>query len=239
MGDKTEQKAVVLLMLLKDRLGKTSSLPNASRNKIAGLLNVSPNTVKRYMPIWERMELVEWRGKDNNVFVVKKLSSSTRHRNFDLKRLNFKSFKGLYQTFRSFLFMVANSRKEFVKRLIRIANDPQRGEDFKKARKDCNRYAKQERNDDGFVYHEYGFSYKGIGRILGFCARTAQNIVNLSLKKGWCSKERHNEWTKLPGVNRMYVEGYTFTTKNYGCIVRANTYQMSRSIVMAIINGKK
>ena len=239
MGDKTAQKSVVLLMLLKNRLDKTSSIPKASQNKIASLLNVSPSTVKNYMPIWEDMGLVEWRGKDMKVFVVKKLYSSTKHRNFDMKRLDFGSFKNLYQTFRSFLFLIANSRKEFVKRLIRIANEPRKGEDFKKAKKDCNRYARQTRGEDGYTYHEYGFSYKGIGRILGFCARTAENIVSLAIKKRWCDKEQHYKWTKLPGVCRMFVEGFTFTTMNYGCVVAANTYPMKRSILMAIIGGKK
>jgi len=239
MGNKTEQKAVVLLMLLKHRLDKTSSISNASQNKIASILNVSPSTVKRYLPVWEKMGLVEWRGKKGDVFVVKKISSSTKHRNFDMKRLDFKCFKNLYQTFRSFLFLIANSRKEFVKRLIRIANQPKKGEDFKKARKNCNKYAKQTKGDDGFVYHEYGFSLKGIGRILGFCSRTVEDIVKLAINKKWCNKERHYEWMKLPGVNRMFVEGYTFTTMNYGCVVSANTYPMSRAILMAIIGGKK
>ena len=239
MGDKTAQKAVSLLMLLKKRLDKTSSLHDASYNKIAAILNISPTTVKKYIAIWEEYDLIEWRGKNHNVFVVKKLSSSTKHRNLDVHRLDFSSFKNLYNTLRSFLFLVANSRKDYVKRLIRIVNNPRKGEDFKEAIKGCKKYADRRPNEKGFVYKEFGLSYKRIGKILGFCSRTAENIVNLALQKHWCKKERHFDWDFLPGVNRMYVEGYTFTTTNYGFKVSANTYANSRGWGMALIGGKK
>ncbi len=239
MGNKTDQKAVVLLMLLKSRLGITSSLSNASINKIAACAGVSPTTIKRYIPIWTAMGLVEWRGHNNNVFVVRRMASSTRHRNIIVRSLDFTSFKGLYQSFRSFLFMIANSRKEFMKRLIRIANDPQKGEDYKSARKSCNHYARMEKGDNGYVYHEWGFSYKGIGKALGFCARTAEKIVDFAIKRQWCVKKRHFKATFIPNLIASYLDGFTFTTRNFGFVVSANTYANTPVYDMAIIDGKK
>lgn len=239
MGAKADIKALALLMLLKERLGITSSLKKASINKIAAKAGVSPSTIKRYMAIWEHWGIVEWRGSRHDVFVVKKMSSSAKHRNLELNKLNFKNFKILYDHLRSFLFVMANARKEFVKRMIRIVTNPRRGEDWKKAKKSCNHLVVTKDNEKGFVYKEYGFSYKGIGNALGFCARTAEKIVDFAIGKHWCKKERHYDWSFLPNVCGMYVEGYTFTTRNYGYIIKANTYEAAPFLRMALIGGKK
>lgn len=236
MGNKTNLKAVSLLIALKSKLDKTSSLNKASQNKIAELAGVSPNTIKRYMPVWERLGLVEWRGKNKDVFVINRLSSKTKHRNIDLSRVDMKSFKSIYESLKSFIFLIVLSCKCFVKRMIRIATDPKKGEDYKGAKKFCNRYARREQ-ERVIEYKEYGISYKKIGEKLGFCKRMAEKIVEKAVKKGWCHKETHFEKVSMPGVNRMYVEGFTFTTKNYGFIVKANTYKLNRNIGMALIGG--
>ena len=223
-------------MVLKKNLGKTSSLCNASQNKIASVCGVSPSTIKRYMPIWERLGLAEWRGKNKDVFVVNKLRSRTSHRNVDISRLDMSNFWKVYNSLRSFMFLIILSCKDLVKRMIRTATKSDDISEIKKARKFCNRYAKRERGKD-FEYKEYGISLKKIGQKIGFCKRTAENIVNYATKRHWCRKFHNYDWTSMPGVNRMYVEGYTFTTKNYGFIVKANTYSLNRNIRMALIGG--
>lgn len=236
MGNKTNIKAVSLLIVLKKRLGKTSSLCNASQNKIASLSGVSPNTIKSYMPTWIRLGLVEWRGKNNDVFVVNKLCSKTSHRNVDISRIDMSSFWKVYKGLKSFLFLIILSCKDFVKRMIRTATDSDDLSETKKARKFCNRYAKRDKNKD-FEYKEYGISLRKIGQKLGFCKRTAETIVDFAVKKRWCKKFNNYEWTFMPGVNKMYVDGFTFTTKNYGFVVKANTYTLNRNICMALIGG--
>ena len=237
MGNKTNIKAVSLLIALKNNLDKTSSIKDASQNKIAEVAGVSPNTIKRYMPIWVRLGLVEWKGKNNNIFIVNRLSSKTRHRNIDLSRLDMSNFKKVYESLRSFLFLVILSCKELVRRMIRIATQSNSTKEIKEARKFCNRYAEREEMKD-FEYKEHGISYSKIGEKIGFCKRMAVMIVSKAIKKGWCRKETHFEYTSMPGVNRMYVEGYTFTTNNYGFKVMANTYRLNRNICMALIGCK-
>lgn len=237
LGDKTRIKALSLLLTLKSRLGKTQSINNASQNKIASIAGVSPSTIKRYMVIWQRLGLVEWRGKKGDVFVVNRMASRTKHRNLDLSRINFKDFKAIYEQFRSFLFLLILSCKAFVKRMIQIANNSKDHKEIREALKSCNRYA--ERNQDKQLeYVEHGISYSKIGQKIGFCRRTAEKIVKLACRKRWCRKHNNYDWCSMPGVNGMYVEGFTFTTKDYGFISRANTYSLNGKILMALIGGK-
>lgn len=238
LGDKTRIKALSLLLTLKSRLDKTQAIHNASQNKIAAIAGVSPATIKRYMPIWMRIGLVEWRGKNGDVFVVNRIASKTKHRNIDISRIDFKDFKKIYEQLKSFLFILIISCKAFVKRIIQIANTSKDYNEVKSALKSCNRYAKRNK-DKLFEYIEHGISYLKIGQKLGFCRRTAENIVKKAIQKRWCHKHTHFEWIYMPGVNGMYVEGYTFTTRDYAFEVKANTYTINRNICMALIEGKK
>lgn len=238
MGDKAAQKAVSLLMLLKSRIGRTSSIKGASVNRIAAISGTSPSTVRKYIPIWEDMQLVEWQGSRGDVLTIKRIASKTHHRNVEVDRLNYKTFKMLYKTLRSLLFLILNSHKRFIERLLRTATDPQNGEDFKKARKLSEFYAR--RDADGvFRYKEYGLSYKTIANRLGYCTRTAEEIVKFAVKLKWCRKTTHFLSHFLPNVRGMFVEGYTFTTRDHGYKVLANTYSENRYWYGILLDGKK
>lgn len=237
MGDKTAQKAVSLLMLLKSRLGKTSSIKKASLSKIANISGNHPTTIKRYLPIWEEYGLVEWQGKNHDVLVVKRLSSKNSKRNVNVEKLDFSSYKDLLNTLRALLFLVLQSHKTFIKRLIRVATNPKRGEDFKRARKLSEYYAMK--GNVEMKYKEYGFSFKAIGRRLGYCARTAERIVGTAVKKRWCDKKHHFERQLMPGVCWRTVDGYTFTTNNYGYRMSANTYELMPYWYGILLDGKK
>lgn len=237
MDNKTAHKAVSALMLLKNRLGKTSSIKKASVNKIANTAGMSPSTIKKYMPLWEEMNLVEWQGAKKDVLVVKRLSSKTRHRNVKTDKLDFSTFKNLYKTLRSLLFLLLNSHKSFIKLLLRVANSPKRGENYKKARKLSEYYAGRD-TDGKFRYKEYGLSYKTIAKRLGYCTRTAERIVNFTVAKKWCRKKTHFIRQYMKNVCGMHVEGYTFTTRNYGYKVLANTYEESRYWYGILLDGK-
>lgn len=238
MGDKAAQKAVSLLLLLKSRIGRKSSIKGASMNRIAALSGTSPSTIKKYIPIWEDMQLVEWCGSKGDVLVIKRLASKTHHRNVDVDKLNYNTFKMMYKTLRSLLFLILNSHKRFIERLLRTATDPKNGEDYKKARKLSEYYAR--RDADGvFRYKEYGLSYKTIAKKLGYCARTAEEIVKFAVKLKWCRKTTRFLSQFLPNVRCMFVEGYTFTTKNHGYKVLANTYTENRYWYGILLDGKK
>lgn len=238
MGDKAAQKAVSLLLLLKSRIGRTSSIKGASVNKIAALSGTSPSTIKKYIHVWEEMRLVEWQGSNGNVLIIRRLASKTHHRNVEVDKLNYKTFKMLYKTLRSLLFLILNSHKRFIERLLRTATDPQHGEDYKKARKLSEYYAR--RDADGvFRYKEYGLSYKTIAKKLGYCARTAEEIVKFALKLKWCRKTTRFLSQFMPNVRGLFVEGYTFTTKDHGYKVLANTYSENRYWYGILLDGKK
>lgn len=237
IGDKAAQKAVSLLLLLKSRLGKTSSIKNASLNKIAGISGCHPNTIKRYLSLWVEMELVEWQGKNKDILVVKKLHSKNKKKNVCIEKLDYSTFKDLLHTMRALLFLVLQSHKSFIKRLIRVATNPKRGEDFKRARKLSESYAVRENGE--LKYKEHGFSFKKISEKLGYCTKTAQKIVKTAINRHWCNKTRNYERQLLPNVCGMYVEGYTFTTRNYGYRVYANTYELSPYWYGILLDGKK
>ena len=238
MGDKAAQKAVSLLLLLKSRIGRTSSIRKASMNRIAMLSKTSPSTIKKYLPIWEDMGLVEWRGANGDILIIKRLSSKTHHRNVEVDRLDYNTFKSLYKTLRSLLFLILNSHKRFIERLLRTATDPKNGDDYKKARKLSEFYARRD-TDGMFRYKEYGLSYKTIAKRLGYCTKTAEEIVKLAVRKRWCKKTARFIRQLLPNVCGMFVDGYTFTTKNYGYKILANTYSENRYWYGILLDGKK
>ena len=236
-GDKTAQKAVSLLLMLKSRLGRTSSVKKASPNKIAGIAGCHPTTIKRYLPVWVEMGLVEWQGKGRDVLVVKKLHSKNKKKNVCIEKLDYRTFKDLLHTMRALLFLVLQSHKAFIKRLIRVANNPKRGEDFKRARRLSESYAIRENGE--LKYKEHGLSFRTIGQRLGYCTKTAQKIVKTAINRHWCEKTRNYERQLMPNVCGMYVEGYTFTTRNYGYRVHANTYELSPYWYGILLDGKK
>lgn len=230
-------KAIALLLYLKKKVWKSSSISRSSYNRIAKFASVSPNTIKKYMPVWIRLGLIEWQGRNKDVFVIRKFSARREHRNYDISRLDFSSFKNTYYSLRSMLFLIMQSQKEYVKRMVRSTYKPKKLLEYKAARRFCNRHAHTDENGK-FVFIENGISYKKIGKVIGFCERTAERIVQFALKKKWCKKETHYNYTYMPGVCFREVEGYTFTTWNYAYIVGANTYTLSDSMNGSLLDGK-
>ena len=236
-GNKADMKAVALLVFLKHRTGKYSCISKSSLNRIAKIASVSVSTIKKYMPTWFRMGLVEWQGMNKDVFVIRRICAKVNHRNYDISGIDFSSFKKVYYSLRSMLFLTIQAQKEYVKRMIRTATSPKDFDEFKKARKFCNHHAHKD-NLGSYVFNDNGISYKHIGKVVGFCERTAERIVRFAINKGWCKKETHFNYTYMPGVCFREVEGYTFTTWNYGYKVSANTYTLSDSMNGSLLDGK-
>lgn len=221
-GDKRWQKALALLMFLKSKAGTTQRIANFSYNKIRKISGLSSTTIKKHFEILKQNGLIAFEGKAKDILVLKGISSRKAHRNIEAKKIVGKTFKDTYHALRAVLFLNLQARKMFVKRMLRIAHNPRKGENFKKAKKFCKHYANSNK------FNELGISYKTIGKKVGFCARTAENIVKFALNKRWCRKETHYQATYLPGVNFKWVEGYKFTTYNYGWNIMANTYKLTR-----------
>lgn len=235
VSDTRKQKAVAIAVYLKKLCGRGSTIRNYNPYKIQKLTHIHPNTFKSYLPIMVEMGLVRFDGKDNEHLVICRMHSRHGQRNIDIHRFSFKSFKSVYHSLRSFLMLILQQRKDYVYRTLQIARDPKKGQDFNQARKAVKRLVRQGVLKS--VYEnvkELGMSYKRIAREVGVCVRTAERVVAYALQKRWCSKQTHYERVEMRGVNRMYVQGFTFTTKNYGFIVSANTYTLSKGIRVSL-----
>lgn len=237
-GKKADMKAVALLVFLKKRTGKYSCVSKSSLSRIARVASVSASTVKKYMSTWVKMGLVEWQGKNHDVFVIRRMAAKVDHRNYDISEFDFSSFKSTYYSLRSMIFLTIQAQKEYIKRMIRTAADPKRWDNFKAVKKFCSRYAHMDRSGK-YVFKENGISYKRIGKVVGFCERTAERIVKFAVERNWVKKETHFNYTYMPGVCFREVHGYTFTTWNYGYVVGANTYTLSDSMIGSLLDGKK
>lgn len=219
-------KAIALLLYIKHKVGVSASIRKASLNKVSKVAGSSPNTIKKYLQIWLELGLVEYIGKKNDVLIIKNLKASKNHRNYEVKRFSFKTYKNTYKSLRAFLTLTLQAQKEYVKRMVRIANDPKNGENYKKAIKFCNHHAT--RNHEGkFEFNDNGMTLEYIAKKIGFCVTTTQKIVREVVKKRWMKRKLNFERVFMQGVNYRYVEGFTFTTENFGYRISANNYKLS------------
>ena len=169
-------------------------------------------------------------GSTKKHLVINRLASSTNNRNVCIDRFCFNSFKDVYNSIRSFLAILIQARKDFIKRTIQIATNPKVGENCKAARKTVKRLVREGIIRD-VEYKEYGLSYKRIAKELGNCARTAFRVMQYAIKKKLVVKHNNVEQIYAPKVFYRSIIGYTFATKNNIYRVYANTYTISHGIV--------
>jgi len=225
-GSKADIKPLALLLYLKHETGRLSCIRHCSINRISRLAHISPSTVRKYLPRLESMGFVCRQGRNNDVLVLRKICAKSRHRNFNLDGIDFSSFKSVYDSLRAMIFLIIQARKEHAKRMVRQTEHPSSLKDYKEARKYCNRCAHTDASG-GFIYKENGISYRYISKVTGFCERTAQRIVKTAISLGLCLKKTNYRYYYMPGVCFREVEGFTFTTWDYGYIVGANTYTLT------------
>ena len=229
-GEPRLQKALAFAIYLKFKLGRSSFMESYSINKIHNLTRISATTIKKYLPILIENGWVSFCGKQNQHLVVSNLSSHTKGRNIKIDRFCFDSFSDVYNSIRSFLAILIQARKDFIKRTIQIATNPKVGENCKAARKTMKRLVREGIIRD-VEYKEYGLSYKRIAKELGNCARTAFRVMQYAIKKKLVGKHNNVEQIYAPKVFYRSIIGYTFATKNNLYCVHANTYTISHGIV--------
>lgn len=237
-GQPRLQKALAFALLLKFRLGRSSMMRNYSINKIHTLTKISATTIEKYLPILVKNGWVTFCGKGNQHLIVCKLCSGTNNRNVCVDRFCYDSFKDVYRSLRAFLALIIQSHKDFIRRTIQIATNPENGENCKAARKLVKRLVKQ-----GILcsiydaYKEYGLSLKRIAKETGNCTRTAQRVMQYAINKGWVAKQHHQKQIFAPKTNYYIPYGYTFSTKNNIYRIYANTYELSTCIASDISHG--
>lgn len=217
-GNKKLLKAVAFAMFVRYRTGK-SSMGKYSINMIAGAAGVHAVTAAK------RMETLTAAGlavvKDGCV-TFRSLVSKHNDRNVRLTKICYGSLKGVEKSLQAILVTVLQKRKDFAKRTIRTAHDGRTSKEVKAAMKTSRKYGW------GDTFVERGFSYRSLAKKIGVCVKTAVEIVKFAVKRGILKKERHFERFFMPGVNGRKVEGFTFTTRNWGFRVSANTYAVAK-----------
>lgn len=237
-GKPQQQKAVAIALFIKAKVGRDSTIHNYTINKIRKITGMSAATIRKFMPIMKRMGLIHFSGKNNEHLIISRLASDIKKRNICVDKFCFNSYKDVYNSLRAFIALIVQSHKDFVKRTLQIAHNPQHGEDCKGARKLVKRLVKQGILKSVYdEYKEYGLSYERIARETGNCVRTAQNIINYAIKKKWATKKHNFEKIFAKNVYYRKVEGYTFSTKHNIYLIHANTYQLSASVAADISHG--
>lgn len=234
-GQPRLQKALAFAVYLKFCLGRSSTMRNYSINKIHTLTKISATTINKYLPILVEQGWVKFDGKNQQHLVVSKLCSHTDKRNICIDKFCFDSFKEVYRSLRAFLALIIQSHKDFIKRTIQIATNPQKGQNFKAARKLVKRLVNQGVLRSVYdAYKEYGLSLKRIAKETGNCVRTAQRIMNYAISKKWITKQHNYE--KVESAN-FYDDGFMFYKNGNLYKIYANTYELNKSLAAELSHG--
>lgn len=231
-GNKRIQKAVSLALLLKLRLGRSSTLHNWSINKLHDVAGVSASTIKKYLPLMKSLDLIRIEGKANRHLVVRKLSSKHVGRNVDISKFNFSSYKDIYNCLRAFLALAIQARKDFIEHVLRAVHNPVSYKEMQSARSMLRRLVKSGvvRGMDA-EYEDHGIGCKRIADETGVCLRTAHRIINFATNKSWWSKTNQRERWIVRGVGFNNAgEIFTYTTRDTLVIYHANRYNLNRSL---------
>lgn len=227
-GQPKLQKALALALYMKHCFGRSAMLKNYSINKIHNVTGISATTIKKYLPILVEYGWIDFVGKENEHLIVCKLASHTAGRNIKVDKFCFKSFLDVLRSLRAFIALLIQAHKDFVKRTIQTFAAPETTIEFKAARKQVKRLVRQGvLSGVDSAYKEYGLSFKRIAKETGNCVRTAQRIIKYAIAKGWVGKHHNQEIIYLPNICYRYVDGCTFTTKDYIYKVNANTYTLN------------
>ena len=221
MGSQLKQRAIAFALTLKEKTKDSSVIRNYKPYKIHKMTGMAYKTIEKYLGVLVKMGLAELRNGD---LYIKKMSSSSKHRNIDISKFKVDKTKNVYNQIRDLLFLVIQSHKDFIKSLLRLRHDPPYGTDFNKVRRVCKKCCRDE-NDE---FKDYGISYRRIAEKIGCCIKTCVKIVKDAVKRKWCSKKNYCRVDLLPGVYYREIPGYTFTTQNYGFVLRSNTYKLSK-----------
>ena len=215
-GDKELLKALAMAYLIKHRT-KSSNIRHYSINLIHSITGIHAVTIRKRLQILNEYGLILIE-KDN--LIIRSTVSRHSKRNMNIGRMDFASVKTVERSLQALQVVFMQQRKDFCKHTIHNAHHGFNQKKIKAARKACRKYGY------GDKYAEHGLSYATMARKLGLSVTTVFNIVKQGIRRKYFKKLTHFAWTILKGVCGMDIQGYTFTTKNYGFQVQANTYRV-------------
>lgn len=224
-GNKELLKAIAMFLLIRKRLG-SNVLKNYSINKLVNLTGAHASTIKKRIRVLSQYALISISG---NNLVLRSIVSKHAKRNVKLgeRKMEYSSLKNVEYSLQAILVVVIQSRKDFAQRTIRNAHGASHDYKVVKAARDVAR-----KFGYGFEYIEKGLSYKTIAKKLGVSVKSAVEIIKFAVKRTILSKQTHSVSTYMQSVCGREVYGYTFTTRNYGYNILANTYSIAPSLAL-------
>lgn len=224
-GNKELLKAIAMFLLIRKRLGG-NYIKDYSINKLVSITGAHARTIKKRMHVLSQYGLVSIVGK---TLSLRSVVSKHAKRNVKLgeRKMEYSSLKSVEYSLQAILVANIQLRKDFAKRTIRNAHGASHDYKVVKAARDAAR-----KFGYGFEYIENGLSYKTIAKRIGVSVKSAVEIVKFAVKRAILKKTTHSLSTYLPSVSGMEVYGYTFTTRNYGYKVMANSYSVAPSLAL-------
>lgn len=218
-------KALAMFLLIRKKLG-SNVIKDYTTNKLVNLLGAHARTIKNRIHVLLQYGLVTFK---NNTLMLRSIVSKHSQRNVKLgeRKMDYSSLKNVEYSLRAILVVVIQSRKDFAHRTIRNAHGASHDYKVVKAARDTAR-----KFGYGNEYKEYGLSYRTIAQRLGVSIKTAFETIKFAVKRAILKKEKHCISTFMKSVGKREVEGYTFTTNNYGYIILANSYSISPSLAL-------
>ncbi|KGF52435.1 helix-turn-helix domain-containing protein [Prevotella amnii] len=209
-------KAIAMAYLIKSKT-KASILHKYSINLIHDMTGMHANTIKKRLRTLKEHGLIF---VEKNSLVFRSTVSKHKDRNMNIGNMDFKNVKTVEKSLQALQVVLIQQQKDFCKHAIHNAHHAHNPKKVKEAQKVCRRYGY------GNKYCEKGLSYKTIAQKIGKSVSTIVKIIKNGVKKRYFKKITHFIWTQMKGVHFRDIEGYTFTTLNYGFQVQANTYRV-------------
>lgn len=215
-GNKELLKALAMAYLIKDRT-KSSNIRHYSINLIHSITGIHATTIRKRLHTLNEYGLILIE-KDN--LIIRSTVSKHSKRNMNIGRMDFTNVKTVERSLQALQVVFMQQRKDFCKHTIHNAHNGSNPKKIKAARKACRKYG------FGDKYVERGLSYATMAKKLGLSVATTFSVVKHGIVRKYFKKFTHFVGTFLKGVYGMDIQGYTFTTTNYGFQVQANTYKV-------------
>lgn len=216
-------KAIAMSLLVRKRV-KGNVIKDFTINKLVSITGMHATTIKKRLSTLKEHGLVSYHGKG---LVFRSLVSKHKQRNVRLAKMAYGKVKDVERSLQAILVALMQIRKDFVKRTILTAHNGRNAKEVKRAQKLSRRYKW------GNDYVERGLGYGKIAKALNICKATAVKVIKFATKRAILGKKNNYDWYFMPGVNYLDMKeyGYTFTTKNHACVVRANTYTVAPCLI--------
>lgn len=217
LRDRELLRAVAFSLLVRRRVGG-NVVRDWSVSGLSAVTGVHWTTVRKRVRVLMERGLAQECGKS---LVLRSLKSRHNGRNIRLAKIAYDTAKGVERSLQTILVALMQLRKDFARRVIRIAHAGRTYKQVRAAQKAARRHGW------GHEYVERGLGYAKMAKTLGVCVATAVKIVKFAEKRHILRKKKNQMSVFLPLVNKREVKGYTFTTKNYGYKIMANTYEVA------------